>query len=75
MYAIICIFTVINYSGRASELGGIVNLVDRRRSSLSGSERPLSQAKSITRSTIDLSWRKYRVWDKVLEESTLFGDT
>ena len=32
--------TVINYSGRASELGGIVNLVDRRRSSLSRSERP-----------------------------------
>ena len=25
--------TVTNYSGRASELGGIANLVDRRRSS------------------------------------------
>ena len=32
--------TVINYSGRASELGGIVNLVDQRRSSLSRSQRP-----------------------------------
>ena len=31
---------MINYSGRASELGGIVNLVDRRRCSLSRSERP-----------------------------------
>ena len=30
----------INYSGRASELGGIIDLVDRRRSSLSRSERP-----------------------------------
>jgi len=29
-----------NYSGRASELGGIVSLADRRRSSLSRSERP-----------------------------------
>ena len=31
---------LLYYSGRASELGGIVNLVDRRRSSLSRSERP-----------------------------------
>ena len=30
----------INYSGRASELGGTVNLVDRRRSSLSRSVHP-----------------------------------
>ena len=30
----------INYSGRASELGGIIDLVDRRRSSLSRSEHP-----------------------------------
>jgi len=29
-----------NYGGRASELGGIVNLADRRRSSLLRSERP-----------------------------------
>jgi len=29
----------INYSGRASELGGIIDLVDRRQSSLSWSER------------------------------------
>jgi len=42
--------TVINYSGRASELGGIVNLVDWRRSSLSRSERPpFPRAKLITR--------------------------
>jgi len=30
----------INYSGRASELGGIIDLVDRGRPSLSRSERP-----------------------------------
>ena len=41
--------TIINCSGRASELGGTVNLVDRRRSSLSCSERPTFSAKSITR--------------------------
>jgi len=32
--------TVINYSSRASELGSIVSLADRRRSSLLRSERP-----------------------------------
>ena len=32
--------SAINYSGRATELGGIVNSVDRRRSSSSRSERP-----------------------------------
>jgi len=42
----------INYSGRASELGGIVDLVDRRRSSLSRSERPHF-------STIDMPWRNF----------------
>ena len=31
---------VINYSGRASERGGIINLVDRRQFSLSRCERP-----------------------------------
>ena len=31
--------SAINYSGRASELGGIIDLVDRRRPSLSRSER------------------------------------
>jgi len=36
----ICASRVINCSGRASELGGIIDLVDRRRSSLSRSERP-----------------------------------
>jgi len=30
----------INYSGRASELGGIIDLVDRRQPSVSRSERP-----------------------------------
>jgi len=30
----------INYNGRASELGGIIDLVDRRRPSLSRCERP-----------------------------------
>ena len=39
--------TVINYSGGASELGGIVNLVGRRRPSLSRSERPSCRAKLI----------------------------
>jgi len=39
---------VINYSGRASELGGIIDLVDRRRPSLSHSERPPFSAKLIT---------------------------
>jgi len=32
--------SAINYSGRASELGGIINLADQRRSSLPRSERP-----------------------------------
>ena len=48
------------YSGRASELGGTVNLVDRRRSSLSRSERRhLSRAKLTARSTIDMPWRNF----------------
>ena len=40
----------INYSGRASQLGGIINLVDRQLPSLSRSERPpFCRAKMITR--------------------------
>ena len=41
--------TVINYSDRASELGGIVNLFDRQRSSLSRSGHPPCRVYSITR--------------------------
>jgi len=43
----------INYSGRASELGGIVNLFDRQRSSLS------HPAFLELRSTIDTPWRNF----------------
>jgi len=48
------------YSGRASELGGIINLVDQRLSGLSRSETlELSRAKLIARSTIDMPWRNF----------------
>jgi len=50
----------INYSGRASELGGIIDLVDQRRSNLSRCEhRHLSRAKLITRLTIDMLWKNF----------------
>ena len=50
----------MHYSGRASELGGIINLVDRRRNSLSRSERRhLARANLIARSTIDMPWRNF----------------
>ena len=39
----------LNYSGRASERGGIIDLVDRRRPSLSVLSVHLSQVKLITR--------------------------
>jgi len=60
--------TAINYSGRASELGGIVNLVDRRRSSLSRCERPRCRAKLI----IDMPWRNRAFAAKVQREVYLF---
>jgi len=60
--------TAINYSGRASELGGIVNLVDRRRSSLSRCERPRCRAKL----TIDMPWRNRAFAAKVQREVYLF---
>jgi len=41
---------VIDCSGRLSELGGVINLVDLRRWNLSRSERHLSVAKMICRS-------------------------
>jgi len=44
------------YSGRASELGCTVNSVDRRRSTLSRTERPHLL---IARSTIDMPWRHF----------------
>jgi len=75
--------TVINYTGRASELGGTVNLVDRRRSGLSRSERQPCRAKSTGRqqvSTIDMPKRDFlgpeSGPDKVPREvSPYFGDT
>ena len=70
---------MINYSGRASELGGIVNLVDRRRSSLSRSERPPCREKSIARFDDRYTEAKFSnsgVLDKVPEGSALiFVDT
>jgi len=62
-----------NYSGRASQLGGIINSVDRRRRySLSRSERRhLSQAKLIAHST----WRNFlspEFGSKSLSRCTLF---
>jgi len=69
---------VINYSGRASELGGIVNSVDRRRSSLSRYDRSPFSSKSITGFDDRYAVAKFSrsgVWDKVPEGSTLiFGD-
>jgi len=46
--------SAINYSGRVSELGGIINLIDQRRPSLSRSERPRCRAQSITRFDDDM---------------------
>ena len=56
---------MIDCSGRLSELGGVINLVDLRRWNLSRSERHLSVAKMIARSTIDMPKQKSGVWDKV----------
>jgi len=62
-----------------SEIGGIVNLVDRRRSSISRSERPPCRAKSITRfddGYDEAKFSKVGVCDKVPEGSArIFGDT
>jgi len=53
--------SAINYSGRASQIEGIINLVEQRRSNLSRSERrSLSRAALIARSTIDIPWRNFR---------------
>jgi len=52
----------INYSGWASDLGGIINLVDRQLLSLSRSERPPFSSlvdNTIARSTIDMPWRNF----------------
>ena len=65
-----------NYSGRASELGGIVNLTDRRRSSLTNSERP-SLITHFDDRLIVAKLSKSRVWGKVPERSRptlIFGD-
>jgi len=68
---------VINYTGRASELGDIVNLVDRRRSSAMSIQ--LSRSKSITRLDDRYAEAKFSVsgvLDNVPEESALiFEDT
>ena len=63
---------VINYSGRASELGCIINLVDRRLSSLSRAERPLSPAKLIARNHVRrlICRGEVRSWKKVSEGNT-----
>ena len=64
----------INYSGRASELGGIVNLVDRRQSCLLQSELSLSRAKLITRFDDGYAMAKFsksRVWSKIPEGSAV----
>jgi len=69
--------SVINYRGRASELGGSVNIIDRRRSTFSRCERPpLSSLVDNTfrRSYAVAKFSKSGVWDKVPKGSTLiFG--
>jgi len=57
--------TVINYSGRASELGGIVNLVDRRLSSFSRSERPVKLIARLDDRYAVAKFSKYRILSKV----------
>ena len=69
----------INYSGRASELGGIIDLVDRRRSSLSGAlSVHLFRAKLITRFDDRYAVAKFSksgLYDRVPEGSAvIFGD-
>jgi len=70
---------MINYSSRASELGGIVNLVDRRRFTLSRSEAHLSRAKLISHfddryAMATFLSPEFRI--KFQKEGTLiFGDT
>ena len=65
----------IDYSGRASELGLIINLVDWRRPSLSCSERPPFSTK--VDNTIRWSscsgeiLEVHRVWSKITEGNTL----
>ena len=67
--------SAINHSGRASELGGYINSVDRRRPSLSCSvRRNLFRAKLIIRYDDRYGvakFSKYSVCSKVLELSTL----
>jgi len=63
---------VINYTDRSSELGDIVNLVDRRRSSALSIQ--LFRSKSLTRLDDRYAEAKFSVsgvLDKVPEESTL----
>ena len=54
--------TVINYSGRVSELGGTVNTVDWQRSSLSRSEHPplSSWADNMFRRWTYLLWQNFQ---------------
>ena len=66
--------TVINYSGRASELGGIIDFVDQRRSTVYHAlSVHLSRAKLTARSTIDAvaKFSKSGVYGKVPEGITL----
>jgi len=67
--------TVINYSGGASELGGVINLVDRRRLSYHALSIHLCGAKLITHfdgRPVVAKFSKSRVWGKVPEGNTLF---
>ena len=68
---------VINYSGRASELEGIINLVDQWLSSLSRCERPpWSSEVDNTFRYAEAKFSKSGVSDKVQEGSTvIFVDT
>ena len=69
---------MIYYSGPASELGDIVNLVDRRRSSNHAVSAQLRRTKSKHVSTIDmpfpLKFSKSGVLDEVPEGSTFMSE-
>ena len=51
--------SAINYGGRASGLGGTIDLVDQRRSVFHALSVHLPRAKLTARSTIDMPWRNF----------------